>query len=52
MNGPSFDKMASEGVIAIKGTIPSNAVEGLLRVPKPATGQQVHAALQALFGGG
>lgn len=46
-----IDRLASEGVVAVRGDIPVEAVTGVLRVTKPADAATVHAALSSLSGG-
>ncbi len=47
-----YDRIASEGVVAIRGTIPSDAVSGLLRHSRPVKRADLESVFAKLFGGG
>jgi hypothetical protein len=52
---PTFSKvvnrMAREGVVAVRGDIPVEAMTGLVRVPKNSDAAAIRSFLQALMGG-
>ncbi len=50
--GREVNRLAGEGVVAIRGDIPVGAVTGLARFPKNADPATIRAVLLALMGGG
>ena|GEM_PF-4007482 len=46
-----LERLAAEGVVAVEGDIASEAVLGLIRIPKPADAIVIRAAVQLLLGG-
>lgn len=47
-----FDLLAGEGVVAVRGDIPVEALTGLIRIPKSSDAAAVKWGLQVLAGGG